>query len=121
VKRADRPVPFPWGSKARRDEFARLRLAGKPASDARRIINQENAQARRYAFREKCGATTRRGTPCKAPAVWWRGNGRCKLHGGLSTGPRTAEGKARSLANLKNRKSLAHARASWAPFDASNR
>ena len=34
-------------------------------------------------------------------------NGRCKLHGGMSTGPKTAEGKARALANLKqNRKEI---------------
>ncbi|TCP10886.1 hypothetical protein EV683_1173 [Crenobacter luteus] len=29
-----------------------------------------------------------------------RRNGCCKLHGGASTGPRTAEGKARVTANL---------------------
>ena len=32
----------------------------------------------------RCGAKTRTGTPCKAPAMK---NGRCKLHGGKSTGP----------------------------------
>jgi hypothetical protein len=37
----------------------------------------------------RCGAKTRRGTPCQCPAM---GNGRCRLHGGLSTGPKTAEG-----------------------------
>jgi hypothetical protein len=40
----------------------------------------------------KCGAHTRRGGPCQAPAMR---NGRCRLHGGLSTGPRTAAGIAR--------------------------
>ena len=40
----------------------------------------------------RCGAKTRRGTPCQCPAM---GNGRCRLHGGLSTGPKTAEGIAR--------------------------
>lgn len=44
--------------------------------------------------RSKCGAKTRKGTPCQAPAL--NRNGRCKLHGGLSTGPRTPEGRARS-------------------------
>ena len=39
----------------------------------------------------RCGAKTRRGTPCQAPAM---GNGRCRMHGGLSTGPRTPEGLA---------------------------
>jgi len=37
----------------------------------------------------RCGAKTRRGTPCKCPAM---PNGRCRLHGGLSTGPKTSEG-----------------------------
>jgi hypothetical protein len=32
-----------------------------------------------------CGATTRRGTPCKHLDLYR--SGRCKLHGGLSTGP----------------------------------
>ncbi len=40
----------------------------------------------------RCGAKTRRGTPCLAPAMK---NGRCRLHGGKSTGPRTPEGLAR--------------------------
>ncbi len=56
--------------------------------------------------RPKCGAKTRKGTPCRAPAVWDRErdrpmNGRCRMHGGLSTGPKTPEGRARTLANLK--------------------
>src|SRR5215831_6791156 len=37
----------------------------------------------------RCGAKTRRGTACQCPAM---ANGRCRLHGGLSTGPKTAEG-----------------------------
>jgi hypothetical protein len=47
--------------------------------------------------REFCGARTRAGTPCKQRAIYH--NGRCKFHGGLSTGPRTAEGKKRSAMN----------------------
>ena len=31
----------------------------------------------------RCGAKTRRGTECKCPAM---ANGKCKLHGGKSTG-----------------------------------
>src|SRR4051812_21021149 len=38
---------------------------------------------------KRCGARNRRGTACGSPAMQ---NGRCRLHGGLSTGPRTAEG-----------------------------
>ena len=41
----------------------------------------------------RCGAKTRRGIPCGAPSM---ANGRCRMHGGASTGPRTPEGLARS-------------------------
>ena len=41
----------------------------------------------------RCGARTRCGTACRCPAL--RGRQRCRLHGGRSTGPRTAEGLAR--------------------------
>jgi hypothetical protein len=44
----------------------------------------------------RCGATTRRGTTCQCPAI--RGRRRCRLHGGLSTGPRTVEGLKKSRA-----------------------
>jgi hypothetical protein len=44
-----------------------------------------------------CGATTRAGTACKRRDLYR--SGRCKLHGGLSTGPRTAKGKRRSARN----------------------
>ncbi|WP_309598324.1 HGGxSTG domain-containing protein, partial [Klebsiella pneumoniae] len=40
-----------------------------------------------------CGATTRKVTPCKMTALY--ASGRCKLHGGMSTGAKTPEGKAR--------------------------
>jgi hypothetical protein len=46
----------------------------------------------------KCGAVTRRGLPCKRMDLG--AGGRCNFHGGASTGPRTSEGRARSLANL---------------------
>lgn len=44
-------------------------------------------------MRGTCGAQTRKGAPCQAPPVWNKAkdearNGRCKLHGGLSTGPK---------------------------------
>lgn len=47
-----------------------------------------------------CGAKTRAGTPCKRLDLA-HANGRCKLHGGLSTGPKTEAGKARSGLNGK--------------------
>ena len=37
----------------------------------------------------RCGAKTRQGTPCRGPAMR---NGRCRMHGGGSTGPKTADG-----------------------------
>ena len=40
-----------------------------------------------------CGAKTRRGTPCQAKAM--PDKARCRLHGGLSTGPKTREGRER--------------------------
>ena len=43
----------------------------------------------------RCGARTRSGECCRQPAMK---NGRCRMHGGLSTGPRTAEGRARCAA-----------------------
>ena len=45
---------------------------------------------------QRCLAKTRRGTLCRNPAI--RGPNRCRMHGGKSTGPRTEEGKARSIA-----------------------
>jgi len=42
---------------------------------------------------QTCGARTRAGHPCKSRVIY--ASGRCKNHGGKSTGPRTAEGKAR--------------------------
>jgi len=48
----------------------------------------------------RCGAKTRKGQPCHQPAMK---NGRCRLHGGKSTGPITREGKKRSrMANYKH-------------------
>ena len=56
----------------------------------------------------RCGAKTRAGGACQNPAIG--GRNRCKLHGGLSTGPRTPEGKARSIAaqTKHGRRSRAH-------------
>lgn len=45
-----------------------------------------------------CGARGKRtGRPCPQKGLY--PNGRCRWHGGLSTGPRTPEGKARSMLN----------------------
>src|SRR3954447_9659461 len=41
----------------------------------------------------RCGAKRRNGGSCQGPAM---PNGRCRFHGGLSTGPKTEAGLARS-------------------------
>lgn len=49
-----------------------------------------------------CGAKARQNKhqPCRQPAMK---NGRCRLHGGKSTGPKTKEGKIKSArANYKH-------------------
>lgn len=47
-----------------------------------------------------CSAKRRRdGQPCQGLSV--SGKRRCRWHGGTSTGPRTDEGRARSMANLR--------------------
>lgn len=52
----------------------------------RELLNRANAGPR-------CGATCKRtGQPCRGAAM---PNGRCRMHGGTSTGARTKEGKAR--------------------------
>lgn len=46
-----------------------------------------------------CGAKSKRtGQPCKRTDL--HDNGRCKFHGGLSTGPKSEAGKARTAQNL---------------------
>jgi hypothetical protein len=46
-----------------------------------------------------CGAQTRQGTSCQRRDVHHGPSGRCKLHGGRSTGPKTVEGKRRAALN----------------------
>ena len=52
---------------------------------------------RMYGIRLYCGAKTRQATPCKRKPL---ANGRCPNHGGMSTGPRTVEGKQKCTRNL---------------------
>jgi len=48
-------------------------------------MKSEDQPRAQYAFLSsaRCGAKTRAGTPCKSPAM---ANGRCRMHGGKSTG-----------------------------------
>lgn len=60
------------------------------------------ALAKFFLKARRCGAKSKRNDhqPCRQPAMK---NGRCRLHGGKSTGPRTPEGKDRAArANFKH-------------------
>ena len=46
---------------------------------------------------DTCGAIKKDGTPCRQMAIY--ANGRCKFHGGLSTGPVTKAGREQSRIN----------------------
>ncbi|MFZ2540998.1 MAG: HGGxSTG domain-containing protein [Gallionella sp.] len=55
-----------------------------------------------YPFRKAariCGARKKTGERCRSKALH-RG-GKCKFHGGLSTGAKTPEGKARAIAAMR--------------------
>src|SRR5262249_11371713 len=61
----------------------------------------------------RCGARTRQHKPCAAAAM---PNGRCRFHGGLSTGPKTPEGierirRARTIHGMYSAKAKAEQRA----------
>lgn len=58
--------------------------------------------------RPRCGAKCRGGSLCQAPPVWDKRrdrpiNGRCRMHGGLSTGPKTEEGRQRIAESNRSR------------------
>lgn len=66
---------------------ARARVTSEPENKAEQV-------------RVICEARRRSdGQPCQALSI--QGKRRCRWHGGCSTGPRTADGRARSLANLR--------------------
>jgi transcriptional regulator with XRE-family HTH domain len=81
----------------KRTTQARL-VARTRATQERLTAREKAAQARR---RVPCGAVTRKGVPCRMLSV--PGRKRCKLHGGMSTGPRTAAGRAR-IAEARRRR-----------------
>jgi hypothetical protein len=63
--------------------------------------------------RPRCGAKCRDGSGCNARPVWDRRlnrpvNDRCRMHGGLSTGPKTEEGRSRIAESNRNRARKAH-------------
>lgn len=107
-----RPYAVRWGIPAKM-----LRVMGHPLPDYRTTmrargdgvlafadevqvaLDRHNTRvAARVAYynatrRVICAAKTRKGQPCRLKSE--PGRTRCKFHGGKSTGPKTAEGKAR--------------------------
>ena len=70
---------------------------------------RNGAQPGDFLAAPRCGARTRAGCSCRQPAMR---NGRCRMHGGLSTGPRTPEGRERCRrARLTHGGYSAHVRA----------
>jgi hypothetical protein len=87
ARRSLGPLVHPGGRK--------MEIGVRPHGRHAALKNQHQLEELR-----RCGAKTRFGTPCRRPAMR---NGRCRLHGGLSTGPKTSEGRHRiRLALLKH-------------------
>ena len=63
-------------------------IAGTPHDKRRGRLKNGNPSGD-FLKAPRCEARNRLGRPCQCPAM---PNGRCRLHGGVSTGPRTAEG-----------------------------
>lgn len=91
-----------------REAFEALGIEVPGWREAPVIVPAAAASAPVVGARGKCGATTRKGTPCQCKPLR---NGRCKFHGGMSTGPKTPEGKARIAAARRAR--AERERAAW--------
>lgn len=85
------------------DGSSRVRANNFGAPESKFALRQRRKayeRALKTICRQSCGARRRRdGKPCNALNV--PGRDRCKWHGGMSTGPKTPEGRARALANLR--------------------
>jgi hypothetical protein len=82
------------------DKFVDEKIARKKANHYTKPAKQMPKS-----LRPLCGARTRAGGRCRATPVWDKvnnqpKNGRCRMHGGLSTGPKTNAGKRKALACL---------------------
>lgn len=99
VERIARVLDLPYFAtpKRARTEWADRMEAREQAlasEIAELVARQDRARAVAAARRRvRCGARTRKGTPCRALSE--PGKKRCKFHGGKSTGARTPEGKER--------------------------
>lgn len=85
----DKPTPVRartgWGVTLSRAEMALI--------EAKLAADRARQSAKCAKRRVRCGAKTRDGHPCKALSL--PGKRRCRFHGGMSTGPKTVEGRAR--------------------------
>ena len=73
------------------------RASGLPEDELERLLPVWDG---RPFFGLQCGARSRQtGKPCRLVSLC--PGGRCKYHGGLSSGPRTAVGKAKAARNLR--------------------
>jgi len=87
-----------------------------PATPMQMQHRKERFHRAPQSTRPVCGAKTRSGAPCRARVVI-REDGtparRCRMHGGLSTGPRTKKGRARiAQSNRRRSKSTVESGAS---------
>lgn len=87
-----------------------MKVATTPHENRRGWLKNGNPPGS-FSDAARCGAKTRRGTVCQCPGM---ANGRCRLHGGLSTGPKTAEGIERiRRAVTKHGRFTRSARLTW--------
>jgi hypothetical protein len=72
-------------------------------SRVKRVLHQDRQTQTQPGEQRLCGAFARStGTQCQRQGL---ANGRCRNHGGLSSGPQTELGRKRALANLKQYRS----------------
>ena len=93
----EHPVRYPWGGPSRYPD-TRLRELGARVRDLALALGALRPWSPALRPGElpprptwpRCGAKTRSGRPCAAPlaVVNGRPRARCRMHGGLSTGPR---------------------------------
>ncbi|MBL4874387.1 MAG: helix-turn-helix transcriptional regulator [Rhodobacteraceae bacterium] len=87
-----------WGFRDQPQEYLDVKLAG----ELKRLT--DNTTIRSARERVRCGAKTRKGAPCRLLSE--AGRRRCKFHGGMSTGPRTIEGRERIATAQRKRWTL---------------
>src|ERR1700694_4586258 len=84
-----------------RESVDAAKEARRMAVDHKRQQDAEERARLRDLRKRPCAAQTRAGHPCRCKGIG-RG-GRCKFHGGASTGPRSQDGRARIAAAQRKR------------------